>query len=433
MEQPGRPLTSDTHEATIAQVTDRLQRFRQYIERLDAAADPRFTIERGLYVPPSARSIADEVAGRLELQPASAHLIAGGIGSGKTTQLLMATQRLRALPDMQAIYIDVSAAHDLGKLREGVVVALAGLELAKLLQDDKSLPVEQAKDFLRRWALQGRNYYQDYRDDEDDDHDDGAYEASDDDSDRSGEWVHIPPVISPPARPTPPALVSEEAFALKSLAQALRSRVPHVTLLIDSLDRVVDMEQFEAIMRDVALLRALGIGVVLVGPLKLLYGVWRPIAAPFDKLYQVSWVDPEDAAGRDFLMRVLRARSPENVLSDQGATRLVEVSGGVLRDLIGLARDAGEEAYLGGDETIGQVHADSAADAFGRTLMLGLVGDDLTTLQRVRAQGSFVPVSDRDLALLMTGRVLEYRNGRTRYALHPTIRPLLDQLAATLS
>ena len=66
----------------------------------------------------------------------------------------------------------------------------------------------------------------------------------------------------------------------------------------------------------------------------------------------------------------------------EGAARLVEVSGGVLRDLIGLARDAGEEAYLAGVETIGAAHADAAADAFGRTLMLGLAADDLAAHQR---------------------------------------------------
>jgi hypothetical protein len=232
--------------------------------------------------------------------------------------------------------------------------------------------------------------------------------------------------------PSTPRLTSPEGAALKRLTDAVRSRVPHVALLIDSLERVVEMDAFEAIVRDdISLLRALGIGVVLVGLLKLLYGTWRPIAAPFDKLYQVSWIDPAEPAGRDFLTRVLRVRSPENILSDEGAARLVEVSGGVLRDLVGLARDAGEEAYLAGVETIGAAHADAAADAFGRTLMLGLTADDLATLQRLRVQGSFVPVSDRDLALLMTGRVLEFRNERTRYAVHPTIRPLLEQLAAT--
>ena len=391
------------------------------MERLDAAADPRSLISRGLYVPPSARSVADEVAGRLELQPASTHLVVGGIGSGKTTQLFVAAERLRQLPDMRAVYLDVSRKHDLQELRAGVLVALAGLAFGKLLTDDASPPVVNARAFFHTWALTGSGYW-----------DDGDDLPSYDDTEPPEDWVSIPPVIAPPLRPATPSLTSGEGAALKSLTKALRSRVPHVALLFDGLDRVVDMDAFEAIVRDdVALLRALGIGVVLVGPLKLLYGTWRPIAAPFDKLYQVPWIDPAEPAGRDFLTQILRVRSPENVLSDEGAARLVEMSGGVLRDLIGLARDAGEEAYLAGDETIDPAHADAAADAFGRTLMLGLVEDDLTTLQRVRAQGSFVPVSDLDLALLMTGRVLEYRNGRTRYAVHPTLRPLLEQLATT--
>jgi hypothetical protein len=379
------------------------------MERLDAAADPRSAIARGLYVPPSARSVADEVAGRLELQSASAHVIVGGIGSGKTTQLLVAEDRLRQLPNMQTVYLDVSRMHDLQKLRAGVLVALAGLAFAELLADDKSPPVADATAFFRRWAVTGTGYFDREQDDDPQD------------------WVDIPPIITPPPAP----LISAEGAALKSLTDALRSRVLHVALFIDSLDRVVELDAFEAIVRaDIAVLRALGIGVVLVGPLKLLYGTWRPITASFDKVYQVSWVDPAEPAGREFLTRVLRVRSPEDVLSDEGAARLVAVSGGVLRDLIGLARDAGEEAYLAGVETIGEAHADAAADAFGRTLMLGLAADDLATLQRLRMQGSFVPVSDRDLALLMTGRVLEFRNGRTRYAVHPTIRPLLEQLAA---
>jgi hypothetical protein len=314
---------------------------------------------------------------------------------------------------MQAVYLDVSRVHDLQKLRAGVLVALAGLSFAKLLADDKSPPVADATSFFRKWAVTGGGYFQ----------------GSPDYDDPHPDWVDVPPIISPPPAP---ALTSDEGAALKILTDALRSRVPHVALLIDSLDRIVEVDAFEAIVRnDIALLRALGIGVVLVGPLKLLYGTWRPIVAPFDKLYQVSWIDPAEPAGRDFLTRVLRVRSPANVLSDEGAARLVEVSGGVLRDLIGLACDAGEEAYLAGVDAIVASHADAAADAFGRTLMLGLAADDLATLQRLRTQGSFVPVSDRDLALLMTGRVLEFRNGRTRYAVHPTIRPLLEQLAGT--
>jgi hypothetical protein len=274
-------------------VSDRLQRFRTYMERLDAAADPRFAIARGLYVPPSARSVADEIARRLELQPASAHLIVGGVGSGKTTQLLVAEERLREFPDMQAVYLDVSREHDLQKLRAGVLVALAGLSFAKLLADDKSPPVADATSFFKKWAVTGGGYFERPQD-----YDVSAHE----------DWVPVPPIIAPPPAPS---LTSDEGAALKILTGALRSRVPHVALLVDSLDRVIEMDAFEAIVRDdIALLRALGIGVVLVGPLKLLYGTWRPIAAPFDKLYPVSRIDPAEPAGRDFLTRILRVRSP---------------------------------------------------------------------------------------------------------------------------
>jgi hypothetical protein len=223
-------------------VTDRLQRFRAYMERFAAAADPLSTIARGLYVPPSARSVADQIAGRLELQPDSAHLILGGIGSGKTTQLLVAAERLRQLPDMRAVYLDVSRENDLQKLRAGVLVALAGLSFAKLLADDMSPPVVSARSFFHEWGLFGGEYFRH----DDDDYDPGP---SDDDDDRRydgpGEFVRVPPVISRPPRPATPSLVSGEGVALKSLTDALRKRVPHVALLVDSLDRVVELDAFE--------------------------------------------------------------------------------------------------------------------------------------------------------------------------------------------
>jgi hypothetical protein len=66
---------------------DRLTLYRNYMSQLDAAADPFRAMERGLYVSHS-REIARQIATRVELQPSSTHLIIGGIGSGKTTQLL---------------------------------------------------------------------------------------------------------------------------------------------------------------------------------------------------------------------------------------------------------------------------------------------------------------------------------------------------------
>ena len=79
---------------------------------------------------------------------------------------------------------------------------------------------------------------------------------------------------------------------------------------------------------------------------------------------------------------------------------------------------------------MGVPHVESAADAFGRSLMLGLGTDEINALQRLRSQSTFVPTSDKDIALLVTRRVLEYGSGVRRYAVHPTIAPLLEQLSS---
>lgn len=128
------------------------------------------------------------------------------------------------------------------------------------------------------------------------------------------------------------------------------------------------------------------------------------------------------------MTRVLRRRAEEGLLSDPGVRRTVDLSGGVLRDLISLARAAGEEAYTAGVDQVRVRHVENAGDTFGRTLMLGLDKEELSVLQRVRSAGQFIPTTDKDLALLITRRVLEYANGRSRYVVHPTIRPLLKQL-----
>jgi hypothetical protein len=175
-----------------------------------------------------------------------------------------------------------------------------------------------------------------------------------------------------------------------------------------------------------------GVGVVLVGPLRSLYGADRSVVDRFDYFYHQPAIDAQqDGAAIAFLVGVLRARADADILPDPSCHRLAEHSGGVLRDLITLAQAAGEEAYLDGADRISQDHVEAAADAFGRKHLLGLGPDELEVLQRVRTKGIFVRTSDKDLALLVTRRVLEYQNGRARYAVHPTIRPLLEQLAET--
>ena len=105
-------------------------------------------------------------------------------------------------------------------------------------------------------------------------------------------------------------------------------------------------------------------------------------------------------------------------------------SGGILRDLLAIARTAAEEAYIQGDAAIEISHVLAAVDTFGRDLMLGLSQSDIETLQRVRSNGTFIQTSDDDIALLATRRVIAYGVTERRYVVHPSIDSLLMQLSA---
>lgn len=73
-------------------------------------------------------------------------------------------------------------------------------------------------------------------------------------------------------------------------------------------------------------------------------------------------------------------------------------------------------------------HVELAAEIFGRKHLFAIDSQQHAVLQRVRTKGTFVQTSEKDLSLLATRRVLEYTNGQARFAVHPTIEPLLAQI-----
>jgi energy-coupling factor transporter ATP-binding protein EcfA2 len=376
--------------------------------RVAAAAEPPLAINQGVYVrPPNA--ISDVVVRHLEIDPASRHLVVGSIGSGKTTQLLVATEALNALSDMFAVYIDVSRKQDLVKLRPGCLVALAGLALLDSLEGlDEPAPYAV---WFKHWAL---GYTGDSR----------AYV----DDDYYG--VQIEGVVTPP-QPDWHEIEATQVEHLAGFAAAMRASGHHFVVLFDSLDRTTNRGAFTQLVdQDIAALRRCEIGVVLIGPIRSLEGFGRLEVDRFDKLHVQGPIDvAQDDAGRDFMFQVLRARVDEAMLADREALAIVAASGGVLRDLISLAKAAGEEAYLHGSDAIAMAHVEAAIDTFGRSMMVGLHKAEVDTLKHLRDGGGFVWTTDDDLSLLATRRVLEYPRRREQFSVHPTIAPLLDQKA----
>jgi energy-coupling factor transporter ATP-binding protein EcfA2 len=384
----------------------RRERFRQYMTRVAAAADPALALMQNLYVhPPNA--ISDVIVRNLEIEPTSRHLVVGSIGSGKTTQLLMANMELNDHHDLHAAYVDVSQKQDLVKLTPGCLVALAGLAL---LEGQPLIDEDERRSFTK-WA---NGYW--------------LHPEEFDEPDDRG--VQVEGAVTPPQSEWH-AISAMQVDRLAHFAEIERYAGRQFVVLFDSLDRTTNRSAFtQLIDQDVAALRRCHIGVVLIGPIRSLEGFGRLDVDRFDKLHVQGPVDVEqDPEGRDFLFRVLRARVEASMLPDREALALVAASGGVLRDLISLSKAAGDEAYLSGSEAIEMSHVQAAADAFGRSLMIGLHKPEIDTLKHLRSSGGFVWTTDEDLALLATRRVLEYPHRTPPFSVHPTIGPLLDQKA----
>lgn len=384
----------------------RRERFRSYMARMAAAADPGLAIEQQMYVPPP-RALAEALVRHLEIEPAGRHLVVGGIGSGKTTQLLMATQALRAIPDMSAAYIDVSRQQDLVKLKPGCLVALAGLSLLEHLPPT----IADRKGFVA-WATGFECE---------------PWELGDD----AEQFVKVDGAVTPPESAWR-GIEMDRVRQLWVFAEELRSSGRSFVALFDSLDRTSNREGFtQLVEQDIAALHRCQIGVVLVGPIRSLEGFGRLDVDRFDKLHMQAPVDVErDPAGREFLFQVLRARADESILPDDAARAVVAGSGGVLRDLISIAKGAGDEAYLSGADSITPSHVLAAIDAFGRSMMIGLQPTEVATLKHLRSGGGFVWTSDDDATLVATRRVLQYPGPPVRFQVHPAIVPLLDQKAS---
>ena len=360
--------------ADALQRKDRLERYRSLRARLDPTGDPAHAMASS-YVT-SSRAVSTRIAGELALSPVSSHLLVGGVGSGKTTELLAVQARLPQIDEgMRGVYIDVSKENDVARMTSTWIMLEVGAALANMASEPEAVAV-------------ANEYHRAVRD-----------------------WDGPP--------------------SLEPLLTALLGPSEHIVVLLDGLDRMYDMQRFDEATRAIKTLNSLGVGVVLVGPLRAMYGLDRALTERFDSLHYQPWIDvARSAEGHEFLMNVLNKRVADDTFSADIVGVLVEASGGVVRDLLTLAQSACVEAYLDGADRVGKTEAMAAIDTFGRKHLQGLRPAEIQALQRVRTKASFVHTSDDDLALLMTRRVLEYRTDhQLRYAVHPTIVGLLEELA----
>src|SRR5687767_1381658 len=97
------------------------------MNRFDPKADPATALQREFYVPPPAAT-AKQIGVRLTIEPSSSHVIVGGVGTGKTTELIVLSTG--GVEDATSFYLDVPSEHKLGKLRIGVLLALTWAKIS---------------------------------------------------------------------------------------------------------------------------------------------------------------------------------------------------------------------------------------------------------------------------------------------------------------
>jgi hypothetical protein len=381
---------------------NRLDRYRAVMSALDGAKPA------GSYYVSPPGAVSQRVTGRLLLQPGCSLAVLGGIGSGKTSAMLASKRDLGEHPDWFATYVDVAMRHDLSEIKPGTVLAAIGLTLLDQLKASEDEEVKKAKASFRRWS---RGYSFDPGDPSDY-YDDGLA------------WA--PGLLKPPERPFY-GNIDEMIAALRVLLASLASNAEHCVIFVDSLDRIASTADFGAACEQD--IRALGriAAVVVSAPLRLLFSADRHVLDTFSDFFHQSASNPSTSTGLDFLKQVVLARIGADIVTAQSAEALARKSGGALRDLVVLSRGAAELAYLDGGDMIERHHVTASADAFGRKLLLGITESESERLKRLARSGSFVSISDEDVGLLVSRRILEYQNGRTKYEVHPTIRPLLQE------
>ena len=394
-------------------MSNRLKLFRERMAAFEGAANPSEAIESGYYVHAPGKLLVDNISNRIALRPSSSHLLLGGIGSGKTTQLLVAYQQINEIEDIHAIYIDVSEYTDISKITTGVLTAIAGLEIAKLIQDSKDKNIIQSVESIRDLA----NGYASYNYDE-------YPEPHEYD-----EPIIVKGII--PKKSEGYGISVELVKTVSELTKYTSEKYGNLVLLFDGLDRLDDARMFmQIVFSDAKAISSAGIGLVLVGSLTAIYGNYHDtINKSLDYFYYQPFFDVEnDPEAYNFFEQIIKTRSSEHFIEESAIKALIHFSGGVLRDFITLTQASIEETYLSGEDKVQEQQVLKAVDSTGRNQLLGISDNELKIIKQILQTGTFIPRTDEDLRLLVRRVILEYRYPKLRYAVHPAMKPLIQQI-----
>ena len=429
-----------------------------------AAFDPTKRVEiddQDLYVsrPGSvAQTIVDEL--RLGLDPRGKWVVCGAMGSGKSTELVHLASKLESSHAVVGLDLPRSVAR-VDRLTAPEIlylIGLAGVRAAQELWDHpirpesvmelhdafKPLQAERAPDINPREILQGVALFTAHAAG-------GGPTAAAAVAGAARAVAALFPSRVQPRRGTPlggsarplndtdPDLPRLQAAVDAVFAELRTYREPVV--LIDGLDKMQQPDVIKELFTGTRILTLPDVPVVYTGPITLMLSTeWQQVGASFKRerlstivvnaphLPHVT-VDPAKVdAGIKTLESVIHRRlnrlnlASGDVFADPTQERrIIETSGGLLRDLIALVQRAVRGCLRAGIRTITPQIVEDATIELRKEYEIGLTTRRVNELTHVATHGE-PSGGDESAEMLLSGYVLPYANGRVWFAPHPILK-----------
>jgi Cdc6-like AAA superfamily ATPase len=418
------------NQAVVSTTPDRRERFRSFLRRFNPSAPAKSIIGQGLICNEMGYSIAEKLVAGVDLAPGNQQLVIGGIGSGKTTELLLAERRFAETTQMLPLYIDVSADTDLTAVTSGSLLTSLGLRAWKEV-DKKTGASSRFQNAFRIIKEAADGYYTQVLT--------PSYLSAltelgfktreeMEDWQKSHERIKVPDKLKPPLSSLQ-SDIRPLAEAVSEILSVFKSEDIEVVVIFDGLDRLIKPDQFWSVSeQDLRALKIQNISIIIAGPLSLMYGQDRQITDYFDQFYHLP-AAPTDPKVSSFLFDILQKRQIEDFIKDPNQVRrLCRASGGVLRDLISLARSAGENAYLDNSDYVQPLHVDKAITQLRNNYLLGLSTEQIRILDDFLTYRRISPSNPETMELLITRRILERSGGG--YDVHPALEPVVPNVSS---
>jgi hypothetical protein len=342
--------------------------------------------------------------------------LVGGIGSGKTTELLLTLDRLKRHADAVNIYLDASEFTDFLQTNPGAMLAAIGLRLFAHIRKRFGEPPEDAQSAhakLRELA-HGKTEWWD-----------------DDPRDYEGDDGPVPVDIPGLMKPRFPQLTERVKQVTDLLGAILLPFVEHdsqITVIVDGLDRLIEPVRFrEFAEQDLRAIRGTAVTVIVAAPLLLWFDKSRFLQDYFDLVRHIpaAAAEPKQSV---FLKAILKKRGADELLGPASMSAICRFSGGVLRDLLELAQSSAQYAYLDAADSIDPAHVRAAVRQLGNRYLAGVGATQRRLIRRLLRDKQFTPDSSDSRELLANRQVLEYSNGgRDYFLVHPALAKVLPE------